>query len=257
MTGGESPLPPTGSIEVVKPRKAAKLVEGIAADAENPAVRTEPLLIALDVDGTKVGMLVAADQEGGEVQQLTGQGFSTIPSGREQGALDADELEQLVTDEVGGSALFASRFRECAARALLLPHVGMWTVLVLHVLLSLSLALLFTPLFTAGLGSLPHSLHAHGSALLGSSQQVFGAAGTATSSAASAARLPRVQEPVAVTPASSAAPPEPGRARRSAAARSSRLPTRSGSTRDSSLLSGPVGPQHHDGHDDQAASGRR
>ena len=65
--------------------------------------------------------------------------------------------------------------------ALLLPHVGMWTVLVLHVLLSLSLALLFTPLFTAGLGSLPHSLHAHGSALLGSSQQVFGAAGTATS----------------------------------------------------------------------------
>lgn len=52
MTGGDSPLPPTGSIEVVKPRKAAKLVEGIAADAENPAVRTEPLLIALDVDGT-------------------------------------------------------------------------------------------------------------------------------------------------------------------------------------------------------------
>ena len=39
-------------------------------------------------------LLVAADQEGGEVQQLTGQGFSTIPSGREQGAMDADELEQ-------------------------------------------------------------------------------------------------------------------------------------------------------------------
>lgn len=52
---------------------------------------------ALDVDGTKVGMLVAADQEGGEVQQLTGQGFSTIPSGREQGAMDADELEQQAT----------------------------------------------------------------------------------------------------------------------------------------------------------------
>ena len=63
----------------------------------------------------------------------------------------------------------------------LVPHVGQWTILVLHVLLSLSLALLFTPLFTAGLGSLPSSLYAHGSALLGSSQQVFGAAGTATS----------------------------------------------------------------------------
>ncbi|KUI39832.1 ATP-dependent helicase [Mycobacterium sp. GA-2829] len=35
---------------------------------------------------------------------------------------DADEIEPLVTAEVGGSALFASRFRECAARALLLPR---------------------------------------------------------------------------------------------------------------------------------------
>ena len=31
-------------------------------------------------------------------------------------------VEQIVTDQVGGSALFASRFRECAARALLLPR---------------------------------------------------------------------------------------------------------------------------------------
>ncbi|WP_323794118.1 DNA glycosylase AlkZ-like family protein, partial [Nocardioides sp.] len=35
---------------------------------------------------------------------------------------DADELDQIVTTEVGGSALFAARFRECAARALLLPR---------------------------------------------------------------------------------------------------------------------------------------
>ncbi|BBY87671.1 ATP-dependent helicase [Mycolicibacterium tokaiense] len=35
---------------------------------------------------------------------------------------DPDEIEPLVTTEVGGSALFASRFRECAARALLLPR---------------------------------------------------------------------------------------------------------------------------------------
>jgi ATP-dependent helicase Lhr and Lhr-like helicase len=35
---------------------------------------------------------------------------------------DADELEPLITAELGGSALFASRFRECAARALLLPR---------------------------------------------------------------------------------------------------------------------------------------
>jgi ATP-dependent Lhr-like helicase len=39
----------------------------------------------------------------------------------ELAVFDADEIEPLVTEEVGGSALFASRFRECAARALLLP----------------------------------------------------------------------------------------------------------------------------------------
>ena len=36
--------------------------------------------------------------------------------------LDPDDVEDLVTDELGGSALFAARFRECAARALLLPR---------------------------------------------------------------------------------------------------------------------------------------
>jgi ATP-dependent Lhr-like helicase len=36
--------------------------------------------------------------------------------------LDPDDLHDLVTTEIGGSALFAARFRECAARALLLPR---------------------------------------------------------------------------------------------------------------------------------------
>ncbi|MBO0788359.1 MAG: DEAD/DEAH box helicase, partial [Actinobacteria bacterium] len=36
--------------------------------------------------------------------------------------LAPEEVESLVTAEVGGSALFASRFRECAARSLLLPR---------------------------------------------------------------------------------------------------------------------------------------
>ena len=40
----------------------------------------------------------------------------------ELAVFEPDEVEPIVTDEVGGSALFASRFRECAARALLLPR---------------------------------------------------------------------------------------------------------------------------------------
>ncbi|MBH0053234.1 ATP-dependent helicase [Salinibacterium sp. SWN139] len=44
------------------------------------------------------------------------------PPGADLFVFDAEELEQIVTEEVGGSALFAARFRECAARALLLPR---------------------------------------------------------------------------------------------------------------------------------------
>lgn len=48
----------------------------------------------------------------------------TEPPGAELFVFDPDELEHLVTEEVGGSALFASRFRECAARALLMPRTN-------------------------------------------------------------------------------------------------------------------------------------
>ena len=44
------------------------------------------------------------------------------PPGAELFLFDPEELDAIVTAEVGGSALFASRFRECAARALLLPR---------------------------------------------------------------------------------------------------------------------------------------
>lgn len=44
------------------------------------------------------------------------------PPGAELFLFSAEELEEIVTAEVGGSALFAARFRENAARALLLPR---------------------------------------------------------------------------------------------------------------------------------------
>lgn len=46
----------------------------------------------------------------------------TAPPGAEAFAITAEEAVDLVTRHVGGSALFASRFRECSARALLLPR---------------------------------------------------------------------------------------------------------------------------------------
>jgi ATP-dependent Lhr-like helicase len=44
------------------------------------------------------------------------------PPGLDLFLFDPAELRDIVTEEVGGSALFAARFRECAARALLLPR---------------------------------------------------------------------------------------------------------------------------------------
>ncbi|HTL41835.1 MAG TPA: DHA2 family efflux MFS transporter permease subunit [Pseudolysinimonas sp.] len=70
--------------------------------------------------------------------------------------------------------------------------VGLWTLalamgdgaswvilLAAHIVLSLGLAFLFTPLFSTSLGSLQPHLYSHGSATIATLQQVAGAAGTA------------------------------------------------------------------------------
>lgn len=54
-----------------------------------------------------------------------------------------------------------------------------WEMLIAQTLLSIGLAMSFTPLFTASLGSLPPSLYSHGSAVVSTMQQVAGAAGIA------------------------------------------------------------------------------
>lgn len=56
---------------------------------------------------------------------------------------------------------------------------SVWPILAGHIVMCLGLALVFTPLFTASLSSLPMPLYSHGSAILGSVQQVAGAAGIA------------------------------------------------------------------------------
>jgi ATP-dependent Lhr-like helicase len=52
----------------------------------------------------------------------TGVEDAVAPPASDLALFDPEEIEQIVTEELGGSALFASRFRECAARALLLPR---------------------------------------------------------------------------------------------------------------------------------------
>jgi DHA2 family lincomycin resistance protein-like MFS transporter len=52
-------------------------------------------------------------------------------------------------------------------------------ILIGHIVMCIGFALLFTPLFTASLSSVPPQMYSHGSAVLGSLQQVAGAAGVA------------------------------------------------------------------------------
>jgi ATP-dependent Lhr-like helicase len=66
------------------------------------------------------------DLEGGEGDEEEGPGGfargGTMPSAAELVLLEPQDVEQAVVSELGGSALFGARFRENAARALLIPR---------------------------------------------------------------------------------------------------------------------------------------
>ncbi len=61
------------------------------------AQRTSRLQRAATAADDRIGMLVAADQEGGQVQALSGPGFSTIPTAAEQGSWSAAKLTGAAT----------------------------------------------------------------------------------------------------------------------------------------------------------------
>jgi DHA2 family lincomycin resistance protein-like MFS transporter len=86
-------------------------------------------------------------------------------------------------DRVGPRALLLPGAAAVTVALGLLAMAGtdtpVWFVLVAHVVLSIGLAFMLTPLFTAGLGAVPPRYAAHGSAIFGTVQQVGGAAGTA------------------------------------------------------------------------------
>ena len=58
-------------------------------------------------------------------------------------------------------------------------HTPVWVIAAIYTVFSAGLATMFTPLFTAALGAVEPGLYSHGSAIIGTVQQVGGAAGTA------------------------------------------------------------------------------
>ncbi|UCM90828.1 ATP-dependent helicase [Streptomyces marincola] len=91
----------------------ARLTERFGLDAQ-----------VLHADDGIVLRLPDADLLAGPDEDLTGPGHDAerAPVAASDVLFDSQEIDQIVTDQVGGSALFAARFRECAARALLLPR---------------------------------------------------------------------------------------------------------------------------------------
>lgn len=111
-----------------------------------------------------------------------------------------------IYDRVGPTALLVSGAVLVSGdfwfMTMLTASTSFWWVLAAHMTLSIGLALIFTPLFTASLGSLKPALYSHGSAIVGTVQQVAGAAGTALFVAVMTARAASLA--VSGTPAAAA-----------------------------------------------------
>ncbi|GAA3379560.1 DHA2 family efflux MFS transporter permease subunit [Streptomyces sannanensis] len=108
-------------------------------------------------------------------------GLLLVPGGLTMGLL-GPQVGKLY-DRLGAPRLVVPGAVVTALCLALFPLVGEqtspWLVLPLHVTLSAGMAFVFTPIFTSGLSVLPPHLYPHGSAILGSLQQVAAAAGTA------------------------------------------------------------------------------
>ncbi|WP_369215106.1 ATP-dependent helicase [Streptomyces flavofungini] len=96
---------------------AARLTERYGMDAQVMHADDGIVLRLPDADLMSLDLL---DQD--PATPLVEYDAEKAPVGAADVAFDKGEVNQIVTDQVGGSALFASRFRECAARALLLPR---------------------------------------------------------------------------------------------------------------------------------------
>ncbi len=99
----------------------ARLTERYGMDAQVMHADDGLVLRLPDADVMGLDLLeeaAAGQPSGGSTVFDDGQ----APVGVSDVLFDAGDVEQIVTDQVGGSALFAARFRECAARALLLPR---------------------------------------------------------------------------------------------------------------------------------------
>lgn len=108
-------------------------------------------------------------------------GFLMLPGGLAMGLLGP--VIGRLFDRFGARPLVVPAAASMAVMVFLMSratsHTPIWMLFAVHIGLMLSLACMFTPTFTSGLNALTPKLYGHGSALLGTLQQVAGAAGAA------------------------------------------------------------------------------
>ena len=108
-------------------------------------------------------------------------GLLVMPGGLAMGLLGPQVGK--IYDRIGSRPLVIPGSIAMVALLFGLSRIGVDTpyavIVALHVALMASLAMIFTPVFTIGLGDLAPHLYSHGSSLLGTLQQVAGAIGTA------------------------------------------------------------------------------
>ncbi|BAU86501.1 ATP-dependent DNA helicase [Streptomyces laurentii] len=102
----------------------ARLAERYGLDAQVMHADDGIVLRLPDADLMGLDLLDGASGDGVDPGRFADTAYDSeqAPVGAADTVFDRGEIERIVTDQVGGSALFASRFRECAARALLLPR---------------------------------------------------------------------------------------------------------------------------------------
>ncbi|MBD3932590.1 ATP-dependent helicase [Streptomyces chumphonensis] len=94
----------------------ARLTERYGLDAQVMHADDGIVLRLPDAD------LLGLDTPDGPLEPDRSFDAAQAPVGAQDVLFDHTEVDGIVTEQVGGSALFAARFRECAARALLLPR---------------------------------------------------------------------------------------------------------------------------------------
>lgn len=145
---------------------------------------TIPLLVLLALFGALIGVMSTLPLylQGSLLTTALVAGMVLLPGGLLEGVLSP--FTGRLFDRIGPRPLIVPGMALVMISLFVLvgvdEHTEVWLVVAVHVVFSVGLAMLFTPLMTTALGSLPQRLYSHGSAILNTLQQLAGAFGTAT-----------------------------------------------------------------------------